>query len=89
MSYSNKNIWKFRNNVRSQNQYPLEEFYAVLMKKYPVVPGQVLSLCVQEANPHTEPRHLIYMLFCAERRTGQQFHKASTLPIIFFQYYTF
>lgn len=35
-----------------------------------VVPKQVLSSGIQEADPHTESRYLSDLQFCAERRAG-------------------
>lgn len=48
ISYSNKNVWKLHDNIRSQNQYSLAEFCAVLMKAKSCCPrtGSV-TLCAR------------------------------------------
>lgn len=61
MSYSNKTVWKLRDNIRSQNQYRLEESYAVLMKKNILLSLDRFSHSVCKRLIYTELRHLIYI----------------------------
>lgn len=61
MSYSNKTVWKLRDNIRSQNQYRLEESYAVLMKINILLSLDRFSHSVCKRLIYTELRHLIYI----------------------------
>lgn len=61
MSYSNKTVWKLRDNIRSQNQYRLEESYAVLVKKNILLSLDRFSHSVCKRLIYTELRHLIYI----------------------------
>lgn len=71
MLQSDKNVWKFCDNIRNQNQYPLEEFCAVLMIKQSCCPRTgSLTLCARRHCTHIVEVFEVYILYIALCRKG-------------------